>query len=189
MPQSVDKEFQDHNEWRIWLEKNHFCEKQVWVTIQKKKSGKKGLKYEEAVAEAICFGWIDSKMQSIDTKRFRQRFSPRKKNSFWSKKNKEIAEKMIRLGKMTQAGFATIVDAKQSGKWDIAYSSKIAPIIPRDLTEALKENELAWDNFNKFSNSTKLQYIYWIINVKLDETRRKRILEVVKKVEQNIKPS
>ena len=86
MPQSFDQEFQDHKEWRIWLEENHFSEKEVWVIIQKKKSGRKGLNYQEAVQEAICFGWIDSKMQSIDVQRFRQRFSPRRKNSIWSKK-------------------------------------------------------------------------------------------------------
>ena len=90
---------------------------------------------------------------------------------------------------MTQAGFATINMAKQSGKWDAAYSSKMAPTIPRDLAEALKENKLAWENFNKFSNSTRFQYIYWIKSAKKDETIQKRIIDVVKKAEQNIKPS
>ena len=189
MPQSFDQEFQDHKEWRIWLEENHSSEKEVWVIIQKKKSGKKRLKYNEAVEEAICFGWIDSKMQSIDVQRFRQRFSPRRKNSIWSKKNKETAEKMIQAGKMTQAGFAIIKTAKQSGKWDVAYSSKMTPAIPKNLAKALKKNQLAWKNFNKFSNSTKLQYIYWVNSAKKDETKRKRITDIVKKAAQDIRPS
>ena len=159
------------------------------MIIQKKNSGRKGLNYKEAVEEAICFGWIDSKMQSIDSQRFRQRFSPRRKNSIWSKKNKETAEKMIQTGKMSEAGLKTIEKAKENGKWDIAYSSELAPTIPNDLTESLKKNELAWRNFHKFSNSTRLQYIYWVTTAKKDETRRKRIVEVVKKAIKNIRPS
>ena len=181
MPQSFDQEFHDQKEWRMWLEENHSSEKEAWVIIQKKKSVRKGLKYQEAVEEAICFGWIDSKMQSIDAERFRQRFSPRRKNSIWSKKNKETAEKTIREGKMKKSGFETINIAKQNGKWDAAYSSKDVPIIPKDLEKALKQNKLAWKNFNKFSNSKRLQFIYWVNSAKKDETRQKRIVNVVKK--------
>jgi len=189
MSRSIDNDFQDHKQWRNWLEKNHAVEKEIWVIIHKKQSSRRGLKYQEAVEEAICFGWIDSKMQSIDADTFRQRFSPRRKNSIWSKKNKESAERMIQEKKMQEAGFTTINNAKQNGKWEAAYSSKIAPTIPKDLENALKENKLALKNFNKFSNSTRLQYIYWIENAKKDETRQKRIINVVKKAKQNIKPS
>jgi uncharacterized protein YdeI (YjbR/CyaY-like superfamily) len=188
MSRSVEKVFADRKEWRRWLEENHSSEKEVWVVIQKKKSKKQGLRYQEAVEEAICFGWVDSKMQRIDTFSFRQRFSPRKKNSIWSKKNKKTAEKLIRTEKITEAGFESIKEAKQSGKWDTAYSSKMPPAIPEDLEEALKENKLAWKNFKKLSNSRKLQYIYWIKSAKRDETKEKRIIEVVKRAAQNIKP-
>jgi len=189
MSQYIDQEFLDHKEWRKWLEENHSFEKEVWVIIYKKKSGKKGLKYQEAVEEAICFGWIDSKMQSIYAKRFRQRFSPRKNNSIWSKNNKETAEKMIHEGKMVKAGFEIINEAKRNGKWNTAYSSKMVSTIPKDLEKALNENELAWKNFKKFSNSTKFQYIYWVESAQRDETRQKRIIDVVKKAAENIKPS
>lgn len=188
MSQIVDQEFQNNKEWRKWLEENHLSKKKVWVIIQKKKSKKTGLKYEKAVEEAICFGWIDSKMQSIDGERFRQRFTPRRKNSIWSKKNKITAEKMILIGKMTQAGFGAIKEAKENGNWDAAYSSNITPTIPVALEKALKENVIAWRNFSKFSNSIKVQYIYWVMSAKKDETRQKRILEVVKKALKNIKP-
>ena len=189
MSQSIDQDFHEHEEWRTWLERNHSSEKEVWVIIQKKKSERNGLKYQEAVEEAICFGWIDSKMQSIDNNRFRQRFSPRRKNSMWSKKNKETAEKTIQEGKMKKSGFETINIAKQNGKWDAVYSSKDVPVIPKDLEKALKQNKLAWKNFNKFSNSTKLQYIYWVNSAKKDETKRKRITDIVKKAAQDIRPS
>ncbi len=171
----------------MWLEDNHSSEKEIWAIIHKKKSGKKGLKYMEAVEEAICFGWIDSKMQSIDEFRFRLRFSPRKKNSIWSKKNKEIAETMIQLEKMKGAGFEIIAEAKRNGKWDSAYSSKAPLKIPKELLKALKENSIAWKNFDEFSNSTKLRYIYWVESAKKNETRRKRIINVVKKANQKSK--
>ncbi len=189
MSESADYVFKDQKEWRRWLEKNHSSQMEAWVVIQKKKPGKKGLKYEEAVEEAICFGWIDSKMQSIGAERFRQRFSPRRKNSIWSKKNKETAHKMIRSGKITEAGLRTIQLAKDNGKWDTAYSSKNAPAIPSDLTEALKKNETAWTNFSKFSNSTKFQYVHWVTSAKKEDTRQRRIVKVVKKATENIRPS
>lgn len=173
--------FHNREEWRKWLEINHSKEKEIWVIIQKKNSPKIGLKYQEAVEEAICYGWIDSKMQSINIETFRQRFSPRRKNSIWSKKNKERAEKMIKEKKMKEAGFSTIKKAKQNGKWDTAYSSNMTLTIPEDLQKVLKQNDTTWENFNNFSNSTRLQLIYWINNAKKDETRKKRINEVVKK--------
>ena len=88
---------------------------------------------------------------------------------------------------MTQAGFVKISEAKQNGKWDSAYSSEMGSRIPRDLTKALKEDKMAWKNFKKFSNSTRLQYIYWIKSAKKADTRQKRIHDVVKKTAQNIK--
>ena len=189
MFQLTGQEFRNHKEWHLWLEENHSSKKELWVIIQKKKSRIKGLKYEKAVEEVICFGWIDSKMQSIDSDRFRQRFSPRRKNSIWSKKNKETAENLIRVGKMTEDGFAAINLAKENGKWDTVYSSKVAPTIPNDLIEALKKSELAWVNFSKFSNSTKFQYVYWVTSAKKDETRQERLVKVVTKAIKNIKPS
>jgi uncharacterized protein YdeI (YjbR/CyaY-like superfamily) len=189
MSEPFGQEFLDRDEWRKWLQENYSSEKEVWVIIYKKNSGRKGLKYPEAVEEAICFGWIDSKMQSIDANRFRQRFSPRKKNSIWSQKNKETAKKMIQNGKMVLAGFEKIKEAKLNGKWATAYSSKKPPTVPEDLVKALKENESAWENFNEFSNSTKFQYVYWVNSAKKDETRQKRISAVVKKARQKIKPA
>ncbi|MFC1486553.1 YdeI family protein [Thermoproteota archaeon] len=90
MPDSLDQEFYDRKEWCIWLKKNHAVEKEIWVIIHKKQSSRKGLKYQETVEEAICFGWIDSKMQSIDADTFRQRFSPRKKIASGQKRIKKV---------------------------------------------------------------------------------------------------
>ena len=96
---------------------------------------------------------------------------------------------MVQKGKMAPAGLETVNEAKSNGKWAAAYSSKTAPAIPSDLAEALQKNEAAWKNFNEFSNSTKLQYVYWVNSAKKDETRQKRISAVVEKARQKIKPS
>ncbi|MFC1486552.1 YdeI family protein [Thermoproteota archaeon] len=90
---------------------------------------------------------------------------------------------------MKEVGFTTINNAKQNGNWDAAYSSNMIMEIPKDLQKALVENKIAWKNFINFSNSTRIQYIYWINSAKKVETRQKRINEVVKKASQNIKPS
>lgn len=189
MSESLGFKFKDRAEWRRWLADNHSDKNMVWVIIYKKGSKKKGLRYEEAVEEALCYGWIDSKMQSIDNERFRQRFSPRRKNSPWSKNNKDRAERMIKAGVMTEAGFKVIEEAKLNGWWDKAYTSKERLDIPEDLLKALKQNSEAWSNFKVFSNSAKLRYVYWIENAKQEETRRRRIAEVIKKAAQNIKPA
>jgi uncharacterized protein YdeI (YjbR/CyaY-like superfamily) len=181
MSNQGDCQFLDCDEWRKWLEANHSLHKEIWVIIHKKNSGEKGLKYDEAVEEAICFGWIDGKMQRVDNIRFRLRFSPRKKNSIWSRSNRDRAEKTIQAGKMATSGFEAVSEAKRSGNWDRAYSSNMALTIPKDLTEALKENVTAWESFKRYPNSKKLQCIYWINNAKKDATRRKRITTVVMK--------
>ena len=176
----TDHNFRNQKEWRKWLSENHFSKKEIWIIIQKKASKNPGITYLQAVEEAICFGWIDSKMQSIDSISYRQRFSPRRRNSVWSKKNKQTAKKMIRLGKMTKNGFETIKNAKKTGKWDIAYTSKRPPKIPQDLEKALRKNELAWKNFKAFTNSKKLQYIFWLNSAKKEETKKRRIENIVR---------
>ena len=186
---SSSLEFRGREEWRRWLEENHAREKEIWVIIQKKQSKQEGVRYEEAVDEAICFGWIDSKMQRVDANRFRQRFSPRKKNSIWSKINKGRAEKMILMGLMTKAGHEAIEEAKRNGMWDSAYTSKTEPVTPVDLIKALKEDNVAHGNWENFSNSVKLMYIHWIESAKREETRTTRIIEVVRRAAENIRPS
>ena len=89
----------------------------------------------------------------------------------------------MQQGKMTLAGLETVNEAKSNGKWSTAYSSKTAPAIPMDLAEALQKNEAAWKNFQEFSNSTKLQYVYWVNSAKKDETRQKRISAIVEKAD------
>lgn len=111
------KYFKDRGQWRTWLKKNHDKEKEIWVGYYKKASGKQGLSYEEAVQEALCFGWIDGLEKSVDSERFMQRFTPRRPNSNWSLSNKKRVEKLIDEEKMTKAGLLAVEEAKKRGKW------------------------------------------------------------------------
>ncbi len=111
--------FNDRNEWRSWLEKNHRNTKEVWLLHYKKQSKKQTLNHIDAVEEALCFGWIDSKLKKIDEDRFILKYSPRKPKSAWSKINKEKAEAMILSGKMTQAGFGENRRSKKT--WIMGY--------------------------------------------------------------------
>ena len=163
------------------MRNNHRKSKGIWVAIHKKSSKKRSIRYEEAVEEAVCFGWIDSKMRSFDENRFIQRFSPRKSGSVWSELNKNRALQMIRAGKMTKAGLETIEEAKVNGKWKEAYSSRKVTV-PQDVADALKENGSAWKEFSELPNSLRLQYVFWIGQAKKPETRERRIGELIERL-------
>jgi len=180
--------FENANEWRIWLAENHDKQSHAWLILYKKASGKANLTIESAVMEAMCFGWIDGKLKSIDSQKFILRYSPRKPKSLWSKINKDRAEMLIREGKMTDAGMVKIEQAKQNGLWDAAYTSRVKPEMPDDLKQTLKADSVAWENFSKFANGQQFQYIYWVNSAKTDITRQKRVDEVVHRAALNQKP-
>ena len=147
-----------------------------------------GISYDKALEEALCFGWIDGKMRSIDEEKYKIRYSPRRERSVWSKLNKEKAEELIESGKMTDAGLVKIEDAKKNGYWDNAYTNRNAEELPLDLRDALMQDKDAWYNFQRFANSYKNNYIDWINMAKSDETRKRRIEEVVRRSSMNKKP-
>lgn len=189
MTRPQDLNFKTREEWREWLQKNHKRENETWVILHKKNSKKDGLRYFEAVEEAMCYGWIDSKMNRIDEDTFRQKFSPRREKGVWSKSNKELAIRLMKEGKMTETGYEAVEEGKRSGTWQDAYTSRTTPKTPEDLQEALQASPKAQSNFQAFPNSTKLMYIHWIQSAKKPETRAKRIKQVVERAAKNIKPS
>ena len=179
--------FRDRNAWRKWLERNHGRKSEIWILAFKRHVGKRSVSYEEALEEAICYGWIDSRMRRIDDERHTWRFVPRRPDSIWSLGNRGRAERLIREGRMTPAGLETIKAARKSGKWAMAYAPSRPPRMPKDLKEALMQNTKAWTNFQAFAKSYRTTYLYWIASAKRDETRRKRIQEVVRRAEKNLK--
>jgi len=98
----------DRDEWRRWLADHHRTEREAWLLFYKKHTGKTGISYEDAVEEGLCFGWIDSLAQRIDDEKYAQKFSPRKPKSNWSESNKQRVRRLLREGKMTEAGLATL---------------------------------------------------------------------------------
>jgi uncharacterized protein YdeI (YjbR/CyaY-like superfamily) len=178
---------ENRNKWREWLSRNFDKEKEVWIIYYKKHTGKLSIPYDDAVEEALCFGWIDGKVRSIDSQKYMQRYSPRSPDSVWSLLNKKRVQKMIKEDKMTQAGLKLVKFAKKSGKWQAAYSSKTKPGLPPDLKIAFEKNSKAHKNFNKFSNSQQLAYIFWVLSAKRKETRETRIKVVVERSSKNLK--
>lgn len=173
--------------WREWLENNHQTYVGIWLIYYKVKSGKPSIKYSEAVKEALCFGWIDSKVKSLDAERYMQIFTPRKPKSVWSKLNKQYITELIEQGLMTEAGLAKITVAKQNGSWT-SLDAIESLIIPDDLQQALVVNEAANKYFAAFSNSTKKNILFWIASAKRPETRMKRIAQTVNSAAQNKSP-
>jgi uncharacterized protein YdeI (YjbR/CyaY-like superfamily) len=177
----------DRTCWRQWLEQNHDRSIGVWLIYYKVKSGKSSVKYSEAVREALCFGWIDSKVKSLDAERYKQIFTPRKPKSVWSKLNKQYIEESIAEGKMTEAGLAKIAAAKENGSWT-SLDEIEALIVPPDLKQALELNETANKHFAAFNKSTKKSILQWIQNAKRPETRSNRIEKTVISAAQNCNP-
>ena len=170
-----------HNqlEWNDWLRLHHDSESEVWLQIRKARSIESGIGLNEAVEEALSFGWIDSKMYSLDSDKYILRFTPRKSGSVWSLINRKRAETLMAEGRMTEAGMETIREAQESGSWENAYSSKVKPDVPEDLIEALQKDPLARSNFEKWSNSQKLQAVSWVEQSRKAKTRENRINRVV----------
>lgn len=178
----------NRDEWRVWLEQNHAYTNEIWLIYYKKHTKKPTITYNEAVEEALCFGWIDSIVKRIDEETYMQKYTPRKSNSIWSLLNTKRVEKMISEGKMTKTGFNQIDIAKKNGYWEKAYSSQNDAEMPKELENALKENKVAWENFNRFAKSYKNTYIFWVIDAKRPETIKRRIEFVVERSEKNLKP-
>jgi uncharacterized protein YdeI (YjbR/CyaY-like superfamily) len=173
-------------EWREWLEENHQSEKSVWLILYKKESNVPSVYYPEAVDEALCFGWIDSKPNKRDDRSYYQFFAKRNPKSNWSKVNKAKVEKLIAQKLMTAAGLEMVEIAKQTGTWT-ALDEVENIKIPDDLQKAFDNNKTAFEHWDKFSRSSKRGILEWILNAKKPETRQRRIDETVRLASKNIK--
>ncbi|TAE59940.1 MAG: hypothetical protein EAZ89_02010 [Bacteroidetes bacterium] len=173
-------------DWRRWLAENQDKEKNLWLVIYRKQSGIPSVYYDEAVDEAICFGWIDSKINKRDEVSFYQFFARRNPKSNWSKVNKEKVARLLAAGLIEEPGLKMIELAKQTGTWTALDGVEDA-VIPPDLKAAFDQNPTAWAYFDAFPRSAKRGILEWLLNAKRPETREKRIREIVEKAEQNIR--
>lgn len=167
--------FPTQNDWHVWLKDNHTQPQGVWLKHAKKASGKTSVSYQEALDEALCYGWIDSQKQTYDSDYYLQKFSPRGPKSVWSKINVAKVESLIKTDKMQPAGLAAVSAAKQDGRWDAAYDSHSATQVPQDFQAALDANPTAKQFFETLNKTNTYAFCWRIHTAKKPETRKARI--------------
>ena len=172
--------------WRKWLQRNHAQDSGIWLELHKKGSSGSGLRYAEAVEEALCFGWIDSTANTLDEHRYAIWFAPRKAMSGWSAVIKERVDRMVAEGRMTDVGLAAIDLAKANGAWDQLNDSD-ALTVPDDLAFALAGNGEARIHWDAFPPSVRKQILAWINSAKREETRTKRVEETATLAADNVR--
>ena len=180
-------EFADREEFRKWLNEHCLSNDGVWLLFGKA-GGPKTIKAGEALEEALCFGWIDGQMQSIDDKTYKKYFSMRRENSKWSEKNKVLVQSLEERGLMTDFGRKKIEDAKKNGQW---HASKPAAVTEEQIacvTALLEGHEPACTNFQAMSLSVKKTYTRAYFDAKTDAGREKRIAWMVDRLNKNLKP-
>jgi uncharacterized protein YdeI (YjbR/CyaY-like superfamily) len=171
-------------EWRDWLAAHHQTETGVWLISFKKATGKPRVEYDDAVEEALCFGWIDSKPNKLDEERSLLWFAPRKAGTGWSRPNKHRVQKMIEAGAMAPAGMKKVDAAKADGSWT-ALDQVEQLLVPDDLKSALEKHPNAATHFEAFPRSAKRGILEWISNAKKPETRASRIDETARLASKN----
>ncbi len=176
----------DRAAWRDWLQENCKTRKAVWLVYYKKQSGKPSVSYDEAVEEALCFGWIDSKLNKLDKSRLIQYFSSRKLKSAWSKSNKVRVERLAAESRMAPEGLAKIETARSNGAWN-ALDDVEALVVPNDLQASLETEPEALRHFTAFPRSSKKNILEWIQNARKVATRAKRIEQTVGMAKENLR--
>lgn len=174
----------DRKAWCKWLQQNGEKKNFVWLILYRKSSKTPSVYYGEAVEEALCFGWIDSKPNKRDAESYYLFFARRKPKSVWSKINKERAKRLAAQGLMTEKGQAMIDTAKQNGSWD-ALNSVDALEHPAELKKAFAKNKIARKYFEAFPPSAKKGILQWINGAKTEATKNKRIAETISLAEKN----
>ncbi|APX99791.1 YdeI/OmpD-associated family protein [Lacinutrix venerupis] len=178
--------FKTDKEWREWLHENHENDNGIYLIFYKVGHEKQSMRWEEAVKVALCYGWIDSTVKSLGNGKRRQYFCKRKPKSVWSAVNKKYIEVLIAENLMHKKGIDSIEIAKQNGSWT-ALDAVEKGIIPELLQTAFNANPKAFKNYNNFAPSYRKQYLYWVNQAKREITKQKRVYEIIKLCEANIK--
>jgi uncharacterized protein YdeI (YjbR/CyaY-like superfamily) len=166
--------------WRAWLEKHHEDPQGVWLILAKKGTTEPtSLSYDEALDEALCHGWIDGQVRRLDEATYRQRFTPRRARSPWSKRNVGIVTRLESEGRLRPAGVAAIEKAKADGRWEAAYAGPASIEMPEDLATALKAEPAAQAMFEILTSQNRYAVLLRIDNAKRADTRSRRIEQFV----------
>lgn len=182
VPNALDRlpsvEARDRAAWRAWLRRHHRTAAGIWLVYHKKHSATPSVSYEEAVQEALCYGWIDSLVRALDADRYRQLFTPRKPRSTWSPSNKRRVARLLAEGRMQPAGLATIEAAKANGSWR-SLDEVESLTIPAELRRALAAEGDAARNFRGYAASIRKAMLYWLSSAKRPATRERRLAKLV----------
>ena len=179
--------FENRAAFRKWLVENHQESRGIWLVLGKD-AKVKTLTANEALEEALCFGWIDGQIRSLGADRYIKRFTPRRKVSVWSERNRKLADKLTKDGLMTSAGRAAIEEARKSGAWDRPKREPISEAQVEALTKALPADSKALANYLKMSPSVRRTYAAFYLDAKKEETRKRRLAKIVERLDENKKP-
>lgn len=177
----------DRGKWRAWLTENHSTKNEVWLLFCKQHTGKPSVSYDDALDEALCFGWIDSIVKRLDDERYMRKFTPRKRGSVWSEVNKRRVERLIHEGRMEEAGMTRVMEAKKSGEWSKRRAREKQLKVPTFFGKALTANKKALEHFNALAPSYRRNMVGWVSSAKKEETRKKRLAEVIRVLERGEK--
>lgn len=189
---NLDKEpvfFNTQSELRNWFQENHRNLKEVWIGYHKVSSGKESITWEESVEEAICFGWIDGIRKSVDSLRYKIRFTPRNPKSIWSLKNIDTAEKMIREGRMESAGLEAFRKRKDEKSGIYSFEQE-KTAFSKDYEKSFRQNKKAWEYFSGEAPYYRKVAIHWVMSAKQEKTRKSRLETLIQdsKNRMRIKP-
>lgn len=175
--------FETTEQWRVWLEEHHTQPDGIWLVSWKSRTGRPSIPYEQAIEEALCFGWVDSTYHSVDDERGMLWWSPRRKGSLWARTNKARVARLEAEGRMTDAGRAAVEAARADGSWTILEPVEDL-IVPADLAAALEARPGARERWESFPPTAKRAYLLWIVTAKRPQTRAVRVSESADLVEQ-----
>ena len=185
-PQIQEHYFKTDELWRDWLHENHNQKDGIYLIFYAVSHANESMRWEEAVRVALCYGWIDSTVKNIGPGKRRQYFCQRKLKSVWSKVNKDHIIALTKNDLMHKSGLESIKVAKKNGSWT-SLDAVEKGVIPKELQDAFDKNSNAFINFQNFTKGQRKSYLYWLNQAKRDDTRQKRIAEIVRCSAENIK--
>jgi len=171
--------FSSPSEWEQWLKQNYSVSKGIWLQMYKKGSGIASVYYAEALDVALCYGWIDGQLKSVDELSYMQRFTPRRPKSIWSKRNIEHITRLTKEGRMKPAGLKEAEAAKNDGRWELAYDPQTSMSMPDDFLSELSKEKKALIFYESLNKANKYAIAWRIQTAKRPETREKRMKEIL----------
>ncbi len=180
-------QFFDKSAFRAWLEQNGTSSDGIWLLFGKK-GGPVTLTANEALEEALCFGWIDGQMQSLDSTKYKKYYARRRAKSKWSEKNKKLAQLLIEQGRMAPEGLTAIESAKQNGAWEVSDKVRISDEQVKEFRQLISSNEPAYANLLGMSPSVQKTYTGYYFDAKAPEARQKRLEKIIDRLNKNLKP-